>query len=198
MYEHYINTIFPSVRLDDPLIKDFTQFYFSKGWFPARLSKDQMEALYSRLLKNFDANGQKMSYKSADIDRNNFISDYWDISRYWNRYGYNKEWIFYWTAAFLLLFTIITYLLGNILFEHRDENDVVYAVKKIPVLTQPLKFPSRKKIKYALIYTSIIFFSFSLKTENLNFKGNAFFYIVIINVVGLLCLGYLANFILQK
>jgi hypothetical protein len=197
-YKTYIQTIFPGADLKDPVVVNFTRFYLAIGSFPSMLSSDKTEALYSGLLKNFETHGQKISYESADIERNNFIHTNWNISRIWNEYGYHKEWIFYWTASFLLIFTMTTYMLGNVLFENDNKNDVIYGMKNMPELDMDCKFPKLKKIKYAFIYTAIIFFSFSVRTENLNFRKKACVYIVIVNVVGLLCLGYLANFILQK
>ncbi len=198
-FKDYINTIFPKTDMDSPVVKNFTEFYVKRGTeFPAKLSPDQIEAVYSRLLNNFAANGQKMSYEAADIDRNNFVHSYYYLPYFWNCYGYHKALIFLWTAFFLTLFTIINYVLYESLLERNNRNDIPYDIGDIPKITKYDRRPVLRKWKYSFIYTSLIFFSFSMKLDKLNLRRNMCLYVITINVIGLLCLGYLANFILQK
>ena len=197
-YNDYIRTIFPSVSLDDKVVIDFTQFYYKNLPFPARLTYDQTEAVYSRILKNFDGYGQKMSYESCDIDRNKFISKFWNLSRYWNRWGYHNEYIFYWTAGLLLLFTIFTFIFYKPLLLNESPENRVYLIDNFPDPTLSGLKKATHRWRCSFIYTSIIFFAFALKLDKLNYRRGWVIYVVIVNAIGLLCLGYLANFILQK
>jgi hypothetical protein len=198
VYRDYISDIFPTSSYNDPLIKNFTAFYAGMGWFPKRLSRDQTEAVYSRLLKNFDLNGQKMSYEETDVARLNFLHSRFFIGNLWNRYGYDKWWIFLWTPGLLLILTILTYKFDGTLFASTKSGDALCNHERIPRIAKNFEYSRWRKFKYAFIYTSVIFFSLSIKTENINFKNKAFFYIITINALGLLCLAYLANFVLNK
>jgi hypothetical protein len=205
-YRNYIAEIFRSASMEDTLIKNFTAFYFRSGYFPARLHADQIDAIYSRLSKNFEENGQKDSYESLDIEYQDFLwhqkcavfSWMYVFPKYWNYYGNDREMIIAWTPGLLLLLTLITFLSYDRVFDEASANKVVYHLRNIPKVTDDIKNPGLFKLKNAFIFTSLIFFSFSLKTEKLDFKKPAFFYIILINILGLLCLAYLANYILQK
>ncbi|MDP9076542.1 MAG: pentapeptide repeat-containing protein [Bacteroidota bacterium] len=206
IYKDYIAETFPSASLTDTVIRNYTYFYISQGSFPARLYEDQIDALYSRLLKNFDTNGQMDSYQLLDIDYQDYtwsnktwvISWFYIFPKYWNFYGHDRELIFGWTIFFLLTFTLISFFFYERVFEGAGKNKGVYDLENGPKISANSKHPRLDKLRCAFVYTSLIFFTFSIKTERLNFKKPAFFYIVIINIFGLLCLAYLANFILQK
>jgi hypothetical protein len=55
------------------------------------------------------------------------------------------------------------------------------------------------RIWYSLMFTSTVFFLLTLKIENIYFKEKrGTFYLFIVYTSGLLCLAYIANFVLQK
>ncbi|HMC84909.1 MAG TPA: pentapeptide repeat-containing protein [Chitinophagaceae bacterium] len=181
---------------------DYSHFkLYPYNYAGTHLQPEDEETVYEALLKNFKDRGQEESYKNLDIEYSQFkyhLHNSWFlnfISCIWWNYGYSKELIFRWTAFFVLLFTLLTLPWLNYL------NTKVYAVKNIPLL-QPKTLSFRvfgAHLWYSFIYSSTIFFRLTLKIENINFsKKGGVIYIMIINVLGILCLAYLANFVLQK
>lgn len=167
------------------------------------VSEDEKNMVYEGLLNNFKSHGQIESYKLLDIEYQEFKIHnsnhrfYKWLFKYWWNYGYNKEYIFYWTGFFLLLFTCFTY------FFIYSLNTKIYAVEKIPVNESWEKKLSIKDIKnrlwFSLMYTSTVFFKLTVKIENLEFKHKrGTFYIMVMYTIGLLCIAYMANFVLQK
>jgi len=205
-YREYIDVIFPATSIRDTTVKEFTEFYVGRNmFFPKRLSNDEIDGLYLCLLKNFETSGQEDSYDElyAAYQDHQWAGRGWlsflhVLPKYWNWYGRNTEWIIGWTISLLTLFTLINFSFYPVLFGHPKQEDNAYFIEAVPMLSAHDRFRNFKKLKYAFIYTSVIFFSFSIKLEKLNYKRKAFFYIALISVVGLLCLGYLANFVLQK
>ncbi|MDB5086506.1 MAG: Uncharacterized protein JWR09_500 [Mucilaginibacter sp.] len=195
-FKNYLNRIFPSAKLTDTVVKDFLIHFARLYRFPNSLSKDEVISTYEKVLKNFDLNGQKVSYETLDIEYRDFKNGWFILPHIWNCYGYHKDWIFRWIAVFIVFFTIVTFFFINKL---NRKDDGVYYIKNIPSANQAktvLTF--LKRLWYSLMYTSIIFFFLSLKTENINFKKAGVLYIFLVYSVGLLCLGYMANFVLQK
>ena len=81
----------------------------------------------------------------------------------------------------------------------RNKTDGVYHIDKIQADKKGKTFLSLfRRLWYSLMYTSVIFFLLTLKPENLNFKKGLVAYILVVYSIGLLCLGYMANFVLQK
>jgi uncharacterized protein YjbI with pentapeptide repeats len=162
-----------------------------------KLSNDEKASLYEASLKNFQDRGQIESYKLLDIDYKRFKwNSSWAsflpcIPYYWNRFDYDKQYIFIWTFIFLLLFTSINYfILGRL-------NRAVYPLKSIPALYE-MKSVSQR-IWYSLVFTSTIFFRLTIKLDNLNFKNViGSLYVIIIYTVGIICLAYMASFVLNK
>lgn len=157
-------------------------------------------SMYEQLLANFKSHGQMESYKRLDIEYQTFqMKHSWDwwlvwLQKYWWNFGYNREWIFRNTLILLVIFTIITFFWIHIW------NDL-YRIKNIP------QFPTlkatrtfrdfRSRIWYSLIYTSIIFFGFSLKVENINFRKWYAVYIMALYAIGLGCVFFIANYFLK-
>ena len=55
------------------------------------------------------------------------------------------------------------------------------------------------RLWYSFVYTAVIFFSLSLKISNVNFRNKGgTMYIMFVYTLGLICLAYMANFVLQK
>jgi len=167
------------------------------------ISPDEKASIYESLLNNFKTNGQTESFQLLDIEYQEFK---WKHSRasfltwlpkYWWNFGYDKEYVFLWTFVFLFIFTFFTY------FFIYDLNTKVYPVDKIPAYTywEPKLTVKRfwQRLWFSLMYTSVIFFKLSLDIKKLEFKKiGGTFYIIIVYTFGLLCLAYMANFVLQK
>jgi len=205
-YQEYLAAIFPGYRKSDSaLIKNFTDFYLINKHFPARLYGYQVDALYSRLLKNFETRGQEDSYSALNTayqdyrwDQNGALGWLHIFPKYWNWYGQRNFWILFWAPGIFSLLTLVTYRNYRRIFNKNENNKVVYHLEGLPDIDLPVERTWNQKLKNAFIFTSVVFFSFSLKTEKIDFKRPSFYYVVIVNILGLLCLAYLANYILQK
>ena len=167
------------------------------------LPPDEIKSMYEALLKNFKDRGQMDSYKLLDIEYQEYMDDsLWKwktrLSRWWWNFGYEKGKIFGHTLLFLLIFTILNFFWLNRL----NDKDGIYFIDRIPRV-HPIN--SRITIKkllsriwYSLMYTGSIFFLFSLKIESIRFKSFGIVYIVLIHILGLICIAYMANFVLQR
>lgn len=182
-----------------------------------QMNVEDKETVYEALLKNFKDNGQSESYKRLDIEYQDFkwrkdsLGVFSCISKKWWNYGYNKEYIFLWTGFFVLLFSITTFFMLGYL------NENVYKIKNIPdiprleniykdppfynhVISPTHMFRNiLVRLWYSFVYASTIFFRLTLKIEDIQF--NKFWgpvYIIMVYTIGLICLAYMANFVLQK
>ncbi len=199
-------------------------YKYYKLYFNPTITDDERTVVYEDLVENFNLLGMRESHKHADIEYQEFkwkksiFSGLTFIPKYWWNFGYNKEYVFIWSFIFILIFTLFTFLKIDSLSQH------VYAAENIPHFP-PLKFTSMaivkkgrdkqttslakgnisgiralgKRMWYSFVYTASIFFRLTLKIENLNFKslGGAL-YILFVYVVGVVCLAYMANFVLNK
>ncbi|HXB06168.1 MAG TPA: hypothetical protein VNW04_03610, partial [Puia sp.] len=162
-----------------------------------KISIDDKDAMYESLLNNFKLNGQMDSYKALDIEYQAFQWHHswarwlsWVPLVWWN-YGYDKEYIFLWIIGLLLIFITINFFYLDVL------NKYVYKIDEIPENTA--KARPKDKIWYSAKYTAYVFFSLTLDMNKFNFqKLLPTLYFLFIYIMGILCLGYLANFILQK
>ena len=180
---------------------DLTKFKFDYQHFSLLfdlISDDDKEGIYEGILNNFKTRGQLESYKNLDIEYRGFkFRQNWYtyplswINLAWWNYGYTKSLVFAWTAIFLLLFTPITYKKLDFLTQS------VYEMQNIPY-----KSEMKRKIDkwwYSFIYTSSIFFRLTLKLENLKFTDKRWTaYVILVYTLGIVCLAYMANFVLQK
>jgi hypothetical protein len=168
----------------------------SYGTHRQKITRDQKEAMYEALLANFKKNGQDESYKQLDIEYKKFtwqnswahwIS--WVPAIWWN-FGYDKEYVFLWIAGSLLVFILINSCCLRML------NDQVYEVFRPGVIDEKAGYG--RKLWQSVIYTSNIFFRLGLDRDCMKFKkAGPTLYFFFIYVLGVLCLGYLASFILQ-
>lgn len=170
-------------------------YQFFKLSFPDNLRDDDKETIYEGLLQNFKSKSFQESYRLLDIEyqrfktKNGTLGFLWWIPEYWNNYGYNRDYIFRWTFGFLVVFTFINFCSYNRLLK-------IYKIQSLPTYQRKFNF---SRIWYAFVLTSIIFFSFSLKFDKINFKSKGgTIYLILIYTIGLICLAYMANFILQK
>lgn len=167
------------------------------------LSQDEKASVYEALLNNFKSNGQTESYQLLDIEYQEFKWNHswasfltW-IPKYWWNFGYDKEYIFVWTLMFLVLLTCFSYFFIHSL------NTKIFKIEKIPVnelWATKISFKNFvPRFWSSLMYTSSVFFKFSIDIKNLEFKERrGTFYIVVVYTIGVLCIAYMANFVLQK
>ncbi len=162
---------------------------------------DEKEAMYEQVLKNFQDRGQQISYKLLDVEYQGFV---WQrsgfrligwVPRLWWNYGYDKEYVFYWAGFFLALFTLMNIFLLDYL------NDNVYEVENVPkhVITKFTLRDISSRVWYAFVYTVSIFFRVSLDVTKIKYhKIAGTVLVLIIYLLGLVCLAYMANFVLQR
>ena len=159
------------------------------------IQKDDVGFIYEELLKNFKEHGQLESYKLLDIEYQTYKDESYKkilskISKTWWNFGYDKGLIFKNSLLLFIVFSILTFIFYNGL------NNKVYALKNIPDT-----IPFRNLIKrlwYSVIYTACIFFQLTLKLDKLKFNKIAIIYIIVVYTTGIICLAYMANFVLQK
>lgn len=161
------------------------------------ITGDDRNAVYEGMLKNFKDRGQSESYRLLDLEYQQYkwgkpyFHRLWWLPKYWWNYGYDKEYVFFWTAFFLLLFTSLNCLCLDCL--NRD-------VYEVPFLTAQLEKGEKYKLFWhSFLYTAFIFFRLTIDFERLKFRKIGYtLYILVINIIGIVCLAYLANFVIQK
>jgi hypothetical protein len=159
------------------------------------ITTEEKQEMYQALLTNFKNHGQEESYKLCDIDYQRFKwSHSWAsfllcMPYYWNHFGYDKQMVFKWTFWFILGFTLVTCIFIGYL------NTQVYKVENIP----PSFRNFGNRLWFSFIYTSTVFFRLTLKIEKINFERKwGTVYLILMYTIGLICLAYMANFVLQK
>lgn len=189
----------------------FPDYYDSTRNNITHITLYEKQIIYESLLSNFKIHDQFDSYKLLDIEYQKFKYDnakhpiYKWLAYYWNNFGYNNEYIFRWTFGLLIFFSIINFFIIEGL------NNRIYLIESIPIKLPPFKRMKGYKFIsfnlknisfrfwFSLVYTTAIFFKVTLKIENFKFEHKlGTFYLVIIYTSGLICLAYMANFILQK
>ncbi len=171
---------------------DYSNFELA---FEGDVALDQKEVVYSKLLEVFKSNMQQLSYKGLDIEYKRFHAKQgtfgflWWVPDYWWKYGYERERIFKIVFFAVLLLTVLNYFLINYLTLK------VYSIKSIPAY---YKRHDWNRLWYSFVYTSVIFFSLSLKTDRIRFQEKlGSVYILIMFVFGTICLAYVANYLIQ-
>ena len=167
-----------------------------KLYFPSSLTDEQKTVIYERLLGNFKNHNQNEDYERLDIeyqDSKNKLTG-WFQHNFLLCYGYHKYRILYNTPIILAILTAINSLcLRRMLYK-------VYKVEYIyDKYRENFHFTVGERLWYSLIYTSMIFFAFSLKIENINLSNKlGVTYLIFIYILGIICLAYLANYVLQR
>ncbi|MBS1494700.1 MAG: hypothetical protein JST55_14390 [Bacteroidetes bacterium] len=208
-YINLFNSDISKIKIDynkfklcfDEINKDSTQ---------DKLTEDQISSVYSSLLEKFKRSGMTESYKKLDLEfkawksccGNSIFERFINcsaylIQKYWWNFGYEKWRIFIWVAAFLLIFTIVTYvkfdyLMGNI-----------YTIKFIHNFQEKYEnlITARKtfyRITCSFIYSSVLFFGLKIEYDEIKFISLWTFYIFLIYTTGLICIAYLFNFVISK
>lgn len=164
------------------------------------LTKDGPIPIYEGLLKNFKEHGQLESYKLLDIEYqqykdNSFHKFKSKIEKWWWNFGYNRENVFKNSLIFLMFFMIVNFFFLNYL------NKEVYSIDSVPIIRNNRRFlisNLMSRFWYSLVYTSLIFFTLSLKLNKLKFGNLLVIYVILIYLFGIISLAYMANFVLQK
>lgn len=167
----------------------------------SRYSRSQLTHVYEQILQMQKAQGflegaevadkeyrhTKYTYNKTGL--NAFIgSGISVLERLWWDYGYKKWLIFPWTICALLFFTI----LNRVFFRHMNER--VYMIKEVYT-----KDNSVCNSVDAFFYTCLIFFGLRLSVDKINFKNRGgVIYLFVQYMLGLICLAYLANFVIQQ
>lgn len=168
------------------------------------ISGEEKESIYREALQNFKSRGQADSYQKLDIEYRHFLaknSFEWIIDMmklsWWN-YGYWKWLVFLWAIFFVMLFSLINYFRLNELNKHVYTIDGILEFPKLGI--QPFSWKRAKtRFWYSMVYTSNIFFRLTLDSKRVQFsKVRGSLYIFVIYIAGIICLAYMANFVLQK
>jgi uncharacterized protein YjbI with pentapeptide repeats len=172
-------------------------------YFPDKLDenpdyRDLISSTYESLLNNFKKNGFSRSYKNLDIEyklwqcRSNII---FYVPYVWWTFGYEKWHILLWTVGFLFAFTLYNYF-------RFDRLQAVYPQeslqKRFHEYAPYFFIPVGRRLAIVLLYTGLIFFKFSVDFSKINFKPLKYVFILILQYsIGLVCTGFLINWILK-
>lgn len=171
--------------------------------FPAKVAndvrkRDYISSVYQLLLKKFEQTGFNESHRLLDIEYNEWKSKSdrtLVVSDYWWKFGYEKWRIIIYSLLFCLIFSCINYFLYIRL-------QVVYPVEDLQWIK--ISYTSNKTLLVmkrafsVVLYTGLLFFKVSIDYKNLSFKRIYLASLIIFEyIVGLICTGFLANWILK-
>ena len=153
--------------------------------------------VYEQLLKNFANNGYTDSYEKLDIEYHQMRYAekwYWHldlIQKFWWNYGYSKWYIFLWIPGILGVFTWFN---AKMIWRLNNET---YTIRPLESLRRFQNLSGwSKRFLFALVYTGFIFFGVKIDPDGIQKVDGWLYYIFFIYIVGLICLGYLANYII--
>ena len=223
----HANGRFCFIDLRDAPIEKFKLRYDKfRVYWPAIIYPVEYERLtyvYEGLLKNFKEHGYLTSYATLDLeyqafrDLQNPNATYWKnlvnhANRHWNNYGYNKERIWLWTLLLLAISTLANWLafpymvrevypvstIDAALFQGKPWKRNQFRGWAVPGTKGKVRL-NVKHFKLAFFYTTLIFFGLKISTERINYRKTAGVVLLYLEyVAGLICLGYLANFIISS
>lgn len=169
---------------------------------------DVVHKIYQNLMSVQEENGYKEGKQKLDIEYNDFLLRHeWSFDRFfskhWWNYGYNKELIFKWTLGLFCLFFFtnlftLKYLYYKIypmkpLHSHFEQNytDDSWVQKTF------------YHIGGTFFYSALIFFGIRLEVSNFNINRTikdyiAATYLYSFYVIGIICLVFIANYVLLK
>jgi hypothetical protein len=172
------------------------------------MSFEQLQSLYNNLKDQYTKLGMTESFKLADIDLtklNNYhkgglykVVD--AINRWWWDYGYSKGKIVGNSILLFLLFLIINSCIGlSRLLVH---GYTLPAFTEIPNHIKRYRSMWKRswyRFWYTFLFTCLVFWGINLDKRELRLKNLGYiFYIILQYLVGIVCLAYLAAFILSK
>ncbi len=175
-------------------------------YFPKDISFEDSVYVYQSLLNRLEKDGLPDSYKKLDIElkelkyRHNKKKITMWIDKTWWNYGYNKEFVILNTLLICLCFFFINFLFFKpLLFK-------VYTIEPIKAQYDNIarKYYSNTIVQkilnslYCLVYTCYIFWGIKLDYLKLNIKTPAFVWIIFQYISGIVCLAYIANYIITR
>ncbi|HTJ53479.1 MAG TPA: hypothetical protein VL443_28690 [Cyclobacteriaceae bacterium] len=184
-------------------------------FFPEWYSFEYKVVTYQELLNKFKTNGQFQSYEKLDKEFREckYLKAYNDNPKWYNTYGFVLNWIdsFWWDYGYNkfqvirnaiglnLLFFIINLGLFKILLS--DGYRIEKFATKNKEINKKYKGNELKKklskIPYIFLYTSYIFWGWKLDLNIISINRlGIFLYVLIQYLAGIICLGYIANFII--
>ena len=165
--------------------------------------------LYQQLLKQLQESG--LSEKAEDVDKlyqklklkenNHYIINL--FSQYWWDYGYKKPLVIVNSMFIFLMFLFVNCCFYNSLTLVYYPNHIKEYERKINTIpstpySKDLKFRFFKLLSITL-YTSFIFWRVKLELHDLKIKNwVAILWILLQYTVGIVCLAYIANYIITK
>ena len=170
-------------------------------------SYEQQALLYQQILKQLKDAGLTEKYETQDklfqelklLHNNHPILNF--ISKNWWDYGYDKGRIFFNSFAFFLIFFVL-----NIIF-FKQLKTVYFPVKFISKTSEKLgqRYNPRPIIAifYQLpgifLYTAFLFWGLKLDLKEIEIKKNGAIILIICQyLLGVICLAYLANYVISK
>lgn len=192
----------------------YTRF---KLWFPENdsINYELKSSIYEDLLKKQKDEGFTQSYEKLDKEYREF--QYTDpgagkgawgkflnwVDKNWWGYGYDKELII---RNALLIFLILSFI-NSFFLKYLITQ--VYSNEKISKLIEKRETKNGvirwfDSLRYSIFYTAVIFFSFNFDMDKLNYAGNLdgwkvlnLTWFMLIYLGGVVCMAYLANFIIS-
>jgi uncharacterized protein YjbI with pentapeptide repeats len=153
---------------------------------------------YEGLMRNFKTHGQDQDYRAVDIEYQDFVREHskfnpttWTKKFWWN-YGYDHSRIYIITLSTFLFFALVNFIFLESLVTN------VYTLDNFDTfLISPKRWMPR--MWYSIVFTGMIFFGLTLKFDRMRLTlVLGVIYIFIMYLVGIVCLAYIANDILQK
>ena len=199
-------------------------------YFPAPdTSYEKKISVYEKLLQKFKDDGFIESYKNLDIEYREFKylqnKDYflnWFHKNWWN-YGYNKEYVVYWSLFLFGIFSLFNLLLFSKLqssvyvinfdfFTKTDFDDMKTGFAHFSSLGFKkfihLRFYwfilvyifslVKRFLLNPIIYTAILFFGIKVTFDNFKKLNIGTLWVLLIFTSGLFCLAYIFNIIIVK
>lgn len=169
--------------------------------------RDAVEFMYENLIEMQRKHGYISGQQQLEIERNELLlkhdgSFQLFFSKHWWNYGYDKGRIFKWTMGLFFLFFFINMILGNYFYQN------VYAIKSLEQLFESMSSESfwRGASFYffgTLLYSMLVFFGIKLDINNFRVNRSirsvaAAIYLYTFYIIGIVCLVFIANYILLK
>jgi len=201
---NFYNTDISRIKIDYSHFRLYFKDVDEQDKLHKELSYDIKESIYEQLLKNFKDRGQDDSYERLDIDyrwfkgRNAVLIT--GINDWWWRFGYEKWRIFIHSFLVIIFFSVVNFFLMHKL---NDKNRGVYHMELIPEflplnVSKNTTYRLLRRLWFSIIYTSSIFFLLTFKIDKIRFAKLISLWIMFIYTIGLVCMGFIANLILQK
>lgn len=181
--------------------------------FENSISFDLKSNVYEKLLKRTEQLGYINSFKLLDKEYKEvtYLEGYKEskwfrnwLDKNWWGYGYNKEFIIRNTIFLFLFFSFI----NSLIFKQLSSK--LYAMPKLLEIVNKIE-RRNKIIKFlqvylvAVFYTGQIFFGLNISLKNLKYSENLkgwkilnLIYFFTVYLIGTVCLGYLANYVLSS